>query len=259
MSFRVPSDEGKSGVHHLRKPGAFTLIELLVVIAIIGLLAGMLLPGLSAARQKAKQASCLSNLRQVGLGISLYSTDHGDTLPFGYMYTDAQKQLYYWQDLCRAYVKNDKVYSCPSALPHHTTRSHRPPGAPAELVIDYNCNAQRGAPSDSGRKEWVRANGPFTFFRDVAAEARDALEDAPGTIAIFDAREAEIWALNQTDAWYNAGFGPAWVNGSPEDPKQDQGRIDKRHNGSFTASFCDGHAQALKRSALGMWTSRRGD
>ncbi len=225
----------------------FTLIELLVVIAIIAVLAAMLMPALARAKQKGRQTACLSNMRQIGLGTMLYAHDYNDFLPYGYAYVWPQgKPLYWWQDFCRPYMQTELIYSCPSALPHGRWTDLRPPGTPKPLVKDYLCNAQGGAYPESGKKEWVNANGPFINNWGNPSRRLAEIQDTPGTIAICDANT-------------NAGFGPAFLDDSPDRKNPTMGHVAKRHSGGYNASFCDGHANFVKKSTLGMWTSRAND
>jgi prepilin-type N-terminal cleavage/methylation domain-containing protein len=79
MSHHFTSSHGRRGF--VRRRAAFTLVELLVVIGIIGVLVGLLLPSLARAREAANVTNCLSNLRQIGVGIELYSQLNKGQMP----------------------------------------------------------------------------------------------------------------------------------------------------------------------------------
>jgi prepilin-type N-terminal cleavage/methylation domain-containing protein len=115
------------------KNKAFTLIELLVVIAIIAMLAAILFPVFSQAREKGRQTQCLSNIRQIGMGVHMYMSDHDDTYPMSRMPDDKhaiggclttamagipESGLWgtsvNWKRTIAPYIKSKDVFICPT-------------------------------------------------------------------------------------------------------------------------------------------------
>jgi prepilin-type N-terminal cleavage/methylation domain-containing protein/prepilin-type processing-associated H-X9-DG protein len=92
----------------------FTLIELLVVIAIIGILAGILLPVLSRARESARRTQCMSNIKQIGMGLIMYANENTEIFPSDSAYAGSAPAMRGLNLLYDTYISNNKVFNCPS-------------------------------------------------------------------------------------------------------------------------------------------------
>lgn len=214
----------------------FTLIELLVVIAIIAILAALLFPVFAAAKDKAKQTACLSNMNQIGLATVLYEQDYDDQ-PFfrtvsatsvgrtrvpdpTYMSKTENSVLYYtelWYNLLTPYDKSTKIWACPSDS--EPTLSADPTGV------------------DTIARSYIISSA----IEDLTASQ---VEDPVGSIVV-------------TEKWSTAG--DTWVDQMDGDMLPQKALPNEmnvpanRHAGGMNCSFFDGHAKWLVPGAI--WAS----
>ena len=121
---------------------AFTLIELLVVIAIIALLAAILFPGFQRARESARRTSCLSNLKQIGLGFNQYIQDYDGHYPAWLNDPNVG-----WALVLQPYLKSDQLFQCPS----EPTKAGSAPEGGAYTDYAYSANFGKVYPGGANR------------------------------------------------------------------------------------------------------------
>jgi prepilin-type N-terminal cleavage/methylation domain-containing protein/prepilin-type processing-associated H-X9-DG protein len=204
----------------------FTLIELLVVIAIIAILAAILFPVFARAREKARQTSCLSNVKQISLAAQMYTQDYDEKwVPWA-------TSMNWWWGTAVPYIKNQQIFACPSGDGDPFRASTC--GPTENRTVHYGANCGEGGQNGTQVPNW---RGPM--WQSLAAIGSPA---------------ETIWMGDST-----------CVNLGPNQLYPTQGTTcpgySARHNEGVNLGFCDGHAKWMKPQSIpfGYWTRTSGD
>lgn len=218
----------------MKSSRGFTLIELLVVIAIIAILAAILFPVFAQAREKARQASCLSNIKQLGLATEMYLQDydemwggatHNQNNPFPITYYNN-----IWYVILDPYMKNQNILACPSTGNNWVEDSHINPGQ--RLYTNYlrNCELTFTYGSVSGRN-W----GASSKLSNVAYPADTIMyADGRAGVRVYPYLRACLRPEYRHNEGCNACYvdGHAkWVKGPIQEPVQHAGWMKYQPNG----------------------------
>ncbi|MCZ7599239.1 MAG: prepilin-type N-terminal cleavage/methylation domain-containing protein [Gammaproteobacteria bacterium] len=207
----------------------FTLIELLVVIAIIAILAAILFPVFAKAREKARQSSCSSNLKQLQIAFIQYRSDYDERTSPSWQYANSNDG-WVWLDNMDPYTKNDQLGDCPSTSRRLARNTARNIGGTGWLnvnrgTMDYACTTNYwGGTAGAGGPA---ANHPM-------GRADGDVKDIAGTIVLLD-WPGNFESASQYDVHANL------LNGNADM---------ERHNDGLNVAYYDGHVKWAQRTSL---------
>ena len=233
----VPIENHKQGDDKMKRIINFTLIELLVVIAIIAILAAMLLPALEKARDKARSASCVSNLKQLGTALFMYTDDNDARMPDGKIPGVNQNGAAWPVDFStfsQANFSNEQLYWGALTIYHYTGDKKTFGCAAATYVDDYPSGSINGLITGQSNYNQYSAFGyPGKFFEDGTRISK--IKIASETVFTEDAFEQRF---DGDDMPYN---GMRQWNSNPIYVGEYF-----RHNGLGNVCWIDGHVSSIK-------------
>jgi prepilin-type N-terminal cleavage/methylation domain-containing protein/prepilin-type processing-associated H-X9-DG protein len=257
---------------HKHPRSAFTLIELLVVIAIIAILAAILFPVFAQARAKARQTSCLSNDKQVGTAVAMYTQDYDESMvPASWNNgTPASDPCLAtgvpttWPVLVQPYVKSWQLFRCPDNLknpynfwgsnPYGQQTNTCWKGFTSSYGYNYNylnlsstCNPFPGNPVSLA----AIAQPAATV---MAVDSKSNGDDTNGWFGSFTLESPAIVTVPDACGYSNGG----WGSGSYGDfnpPPTYTGDSAPRHSGGMNIAWCDGHSKWMTPGALAAGTN----
>jgi len=235
---------------------AFTLIELLVVIAIIAILAAILFPVFAKAREKARESSCASNLKQIGLAIIQYTQDADEAFPPRSSGDGTAAHTSAWSVLIYPYVKSDGVFICPSNNNLGNTGTAGSNILQTQGTGDYGVNAWFPDTSSSGSaaSNYIKQVSPANPMGDGVFSDYDA----PGVTLASLVAPSNTITIVENPGDYIGQIGPACGSGGGGDGHMRDYRVNDTnksagtecgpflgHNQRSNYAFTDGHVKSL--------------